>query len=167
MRERDAFGTIWLQNFYERRSLRIFPLYYAVLLFYCVTTWFGHRKSAVAGEFFHNLRYFFSYTANWGVRPGDHFYQAWSLATEEQFYLFWPFVVAFSRRRITPVIVITGVLVYVLVMRILIGTNVIDLGTIGNRAQSACRPRYVSGVFLPTPFTMNKAFAGFFRCWDR
>lgn len=101
LRERDAHGQISLGRFYGRRALRIFPLYYAVLGAYVVLTLLlekGPEKAA----FFENLPSFLTYTSNWFVRqePGQRaiFYFAWSLATEEQFYLLWPGVMFLAHR---------------------------------------------------------------------
>lgn len=96
LREYRQAGHISLRNFYIRRTLRIFPLYYAVLALYCVLVFATMRGTPKAAEFWGNLPAFATYTSNWFVdlaRGGDHgvtFYFAWSLATEEQFYLFWP-----------------------------------------------------------------------------
>lgn len=96
LREYRDRGSISLANFYIRRSLRIFPLYYAILLVYCVLVFVTMRGTPKAAEFWDNLPAFLTYTSNWFVTPGDAnshgttFYFAWSLATEEQFYLFWP-----------------------------------------------------------------------------
>ncbi len=107
LRERDQTGTINLGHFYARRTLRIFPLYYAVLALYAVAV-----AITVAGdearEFWRNLPAFATYTSNWFVdlpRNADGspkrviFYFAWSLATEEQFYLVWPWIVRTFRPR--------------------------------------------------------------------
>jgi peptidoglycan/LPS O-acetylase OafA/YrhL len=92
LREHDRCGTIDLRAFYVRRSLRIFPLYYAVLMLYVVLVFVLERSSPVGREFFSNLKYFATYTSNLFV-PLDGrtiFYFSWSLAAEEQFYLLWP-----------------------------------------------------------------------------
>ncbi len=93
IRERNDTGTISMTGFYMRRSLRIFPLYYAVLLLYVALVPVMDQGPA-GSEFFRNLPFFATYTSNWFV-PFDEseriiFYFAWSLATEEQFYLTWP-----------------------------------------------------------------------------
>lgn len=102
LREREANGTISLKNFYLRRSLRIFPLYYAVILMYVVVVMLFERHSIAGQEFFVHLKYYLTYTSNWFVsldRPRVIFYFAWSLATEEQFYLVWPSIEKFLGRR--------------------------------------------------------------------
>jgi peptidoglycan/LPS O-acetylase OafA/YrhL len=92
LRERDRQGHIDLKAFYWRRALRIFPLYYTVLLLYVVLVWVMERHSAAGQAFFGNLPYFATYTSNLFVKMDDRtiFYFAWSLAAEEQFYLIWP-----------------------------------------------------------------------------
>jgi peptidoglycan/LPS O-acetylase OafA/YrhL len=92
LREHDRRGTIDLRAFYMRRALRIFPLYYAVLLLYVVLVFVMERHTAVGRAFFDNLPYFATYTSNWFVALDGRtvFYFSWSLAAEEQFYLVWP-----------------------------------------------------------------------------
>ena len=87
LRERAATGDISLRGFYARRVLRIFPLYYTVLLVYVLLMLAARRGSA---PFWHNLPYFLSYTSNWFVPTSAVFGFSWSLSTEEQFYCFWP-----------------------------------------------------------------------------
>jgi peptidoglycan/LPS O-acetylase OafA/YrhL len=92
LRERERRGTIDLRAFYMRRALRIFPLYYAVLLLYVVLVFVMERHTPVGQAFFDNLPYFATYTSNWFVALDGRtiFYFSWSLAAEEQFYLVWP-----------------------------------------------------------------------------
>jgi peptidoglycan/LPS O-acetylase OafA/YrhL len=122
LRERDKFGFISLRNFYARRTLRIFPLYYAVLAFNIFFVIFFEHPSPAKTQFFHNIPSFLTYTANWFVNETSDrriiFSVAWSLSTEEQFYLFWPSVVSFSRRwRWFPIVlaIVLGTLNIVLV----------------------------------------------------
>ncbi|AMT73564.1 hypothetical protein ABG82_04785 [Mycobacteroides immunogenum] len=94
IRERDRTTDISLRNFYTRRALRIFPLYYAVLALYVLLVFATERGTAKGEQFFHNLPAFLTYTVNWFVDltsgTSVPFYFSWSLSTEEQFYLLWP-----------------------------------------------------------------------------
>lgn len=101
LRERDKLGDISLKKFYMRRSLRIFPLYYTVLLLYIALVLVMERGSEAGRAFWGNLPAYATYTTNWFVDlKGERviFYFAWSLATEEQFYLVWPWVQKYLRR---------------------------------------------------------------------
>lgn len=112
LRERRKTGSVALGQFYMRRTLRIFPLYFAVLGLYTALVWAMRPQSEADAQaratFFHNLPAFLTYTSNWfvGLDSGPRviFYFAWSLATEEQFYLFWPWVVRGSRRWYFPLV---------------------------------------------------------------
>ncbi len=103
LRERDKSGTISFGKFYARRSLRIFPLYYALLALLAVAL-LVKRQSSMAGPFFDDLPYLLTYTSNW-VESASILAIAWSLATEEQFYLVWPPIEKFLRGAITPILV--------------------------------------------------------------
>ncbi|MEQ9461860.1 MAG: acyltransferase [Phycisphaeraceae bacterium] len=94
LRERDHKGVISLRDFYMRRSLRIFPVYYGLLaalgLLYLI-------KPTLAGgdSFFRDLPYYATYTSNWIKTDTPNMDMVWSLAAEEQFYLVWPAIERF------------------------------------------------------------------------
>jgi len=95
LREQESRGFISLKNFYIRRSLRIFPLYFSVLALYVVLVLIFESDTERGREFFRNLPYYLTYTSNFAVQlsaSGTIFYFAWSLAAEEQFYSTWPWV---------------------------------------------------------------------------
>ena len=89
LREKAAPGAISLRSFYARRTLRIFPAYYA-----CVAASFvidhvagnpwprGLAESAVA--------YVVNYFNAFHGHPPTSIAHLWSLGVEEQFYLLWP-----------------------------------------------------------------------------
>lgn len=83
----------FFRTFYLRRSIRIFPIYYLTL---GAIAYLG----LVRGESITRLPFYLVYSqglANqWtGVHAGfpSVFDHSWSLAVEEQFYLFWPVIV--------------------------------------------------------------------------
>ena len=96
----DAKGSPgYFRNFYMRRTLRIFPLYYGVLvLVFCLGPWLLPAAPAERDSSF----WLWFYGGNIGAAlKGNYLYPSrwfeinhfWSLAVEEQFYLVWPFVV--------------------------------------------------------------------------
>jgi peptidoglycan/LPS O-acetylase OafA/YrhL len=98
-----------LRTFYIRRFFRIFPIYYLAITIliilnpmeyrsYCMydLLYISNIKMGLQGDFS-------------SVTP--HF---WSLAVEEQFYLFWPFLILFTRKNIIP---------YLLVLFLLLGLS--------------------------------------------
>jgi peptidoglycan/LPS O-acetylase OafA/YrhL len=109
LRERHRSGTISIRDFYIRRSLRIWPLYYATLGLYVVIELVFERGTVRSHNFFHYLPGFLTYTYTWCITPQwttGTFNLAWTLATEEQFYAFWPLVVRFFRGIWSSVVII-------------------------------------------------------------
>jgi peptidoglycan/LPS O-acetylase OafA/YrhL len=94
LRERRRKGRISLKGFYLRRVFRIMPIYYVALTAYVLLTLLTNRATPAGDQFLHHLPAFLTYTSNWfsdlSSGPSVTFYFAWSLATEEQYYLFWP-----------------------------------------------------------------------------
>ena len=92
----------YFRNFYVRRSLRIFPLYFAFLLVAFILIPAAGGALATATERAAQPWYWL-YASNvlfatWDAIPvaTGHL---WSLAVEEQFYLVWPLVVLWVGRR--------------------------------------------------------------------
>ena len=101
LREREKHGSIALGAFYARRSLRIFPLYYVVLSAFALHALFLRDAGPVRDHFLRSLPWYATYTSNWfvdnAVSHAVVFSFAWSLATEEQFYLGFPWLLRISR----------------------------------------------------------------------
>lgn len=88
-----------LGNFYARRFLRIFPIYYLLL----AAMWFLNHKRVANG-----ILWYLCYATNfycikindWGGLP-----HLWSLALEEQFYIVWPLFILLASKRMMPIII--------------------------------------------------------------
>ncbi|OYV05414.1 MAG: hypothetical protein CFE26_11725 [Verrucomicrobiales bacterium VVV1] len=88
----------YFRVFYLRRAVRIFPLYYAILIGVFLTRPAGPDSSAWYWLFASNLGA--TLKGDWLVSPeGVSLSHFWSLAVEEQFYLVWPLIVHFACRK--------------------------------------------------------------------
>lgn len=97
-------GEHWWRNFYIRRSLRIFPLYYLVLIVVtAIAVGMGYpwkTTSKLSIEFLYLTDIPGLWSTMWGSPLEAHLVHFWSLAVEEQFYLIWPFVLlGFAKNR--------------------------------------------------------------------
>jgi peptidoglycan/LPS O-acetylase OafA/YrhL len=87
----------YFSAFYARRVLRIFPLYYSVLIVILAVAAIlsprPHRVPLPADQklyFLYLTNWLVLWKGHWGPNILGHF---WSLAVEEQFYLIWPLCV--------------------------------------------------------------------------
>jgi peptidoglycan/LPS O-acetylase OafA/YrhL len=87
LKEEQKVGRISLHSFYIRRTLRIFPAYYFLLLTYLILQLVGYLyipSSAWVTAL--------TYTKYFNYKVEYYTSHAWSLAVEENFYLFWPLI---------------------------------------------------------------------------
>ncbi len=126
--EKERFGTVFVKAFYIRRVLRIWPLYYLIIIlglfvlphipYFSIPGYtegvhyrFGTKVFLYAILFpnvVYNLYDYMPYLA-----------QTWSIGIEEQFYLIWPWLMKWSHRYLLVLLTI--------VISILLITNILYL----------------------------------------
>lgn len=113
----------YFRNFYARRTLRIFPLYFGVLValflvlprFVTLSPMLNEAARHQVWLWTYTSNFYIAHVATWqSLTYVNHF---WSLAIEEHFYLAWPLIVfACDRRLLTRICV--GVLLGGLALRV-------------------------------------------------
>lgn len=109
----------YFRNFYARRVLRIWPLYYSILaLTLIVAPIFAHPMRSTAASVWPA---FVFYVQNIAFVHRDSYPfglgATWSLAVEEQFYLAWPLVVFLLNKR-TLAVVSACLVIFSLTLRV-------------------------------------------------
>ncbi|MFL5786503.1 MAG: acyltransferase family protein [Flavisolibacter sp.] len=115
----------YFRNFYARRFLRIFPLYYGTLIvFFCVAPYFVSKENISVYNYYNqNQAWFWSDMQNWlfvrkGLGQSPFLTHFWSLAVEEQFYIIWPFFIFLIKDLKKMKIVIVSLILLALVIRV-------------------------------------------------
>ena len=83
-----------IRQFYIRRFLRIFPLYYLVVALAAIMN-FGTIREFFYWHVLYASNFIVALRDSW-IGLESHF---WSLSVEEQYYLFWPCLVIFTPRK--------------------------------------------------------------------
>lgn len=99
IRERKATGTVQVKQFYIRRILRIWPLYYLGLMLGVIVAFLpgGNRAEiAVIGWFGVFLSTWIMPLHGWIANPVS---PLWSISVEEQFYAFAPWLAKYLGRK--------------------------------------------------------------------
>lgn len=109
IKEYEKTSGINIKQFYIRRILRIWPLYFAVVIFSFFI--YPGLKSLVFDLNNHlssNVFYHLVFLSNFDVLHMEKFFRGnealsqnitWSVSIEEQFYLFWPLIFAFLPKK--------------------------------------------------------------------
>jgi peptidoglycan/LPS O-acetylase OafA/YrhL len=154
----------FFRNFYARRTLRIFPLYY-LFLFIVFTV----IPLTQGGAYFQtpflkasgSPAWYFTYMSNFAyvVVPGDRPYflaPLWTLAIEEQFYICFPFLVSIlNPNRLWKLLV--GVIIGTLIFRIVTMFAYPEMGVAFQRVITPARVDGIAmGALLSLGFRMGK-----------
>jgi peptidoglycan/LPS O-acetylase OafA/YrhL len=100
IKEKEIGNGISIKNFYLKRVLRIWPVYY--LLFICgffllpLISRNGLLLPAIIPkpEFWNSFFYNFILLPNFSKVSNPIAFQSWSIGVEEQFYIFWPLLLS-------------------------------------------------------------------------
>ncbi|MFZ9651610.1 MAG: acyltransferase family protein, partial [Ilumatobacteraceae bacterium] len=162
LRETNATGTISLKSFYERRIKRILPaVAFAIIgtLFLSIFALspFGEQQqvaqTARASSFFAANFYFYLQDSYWALaeNPLRHL---WSLAVEEQFYIFFPLLllalnklkIRINSRLSVAILIVISIISFVISYLLSIGEQIL--------------PKPELFAFFGTPWRMWEFLAG-------
>lgn len=112
IKELKEKNEISFKNFYVRRILRIWPLYYIILFLsmFLIKEEQSTISYVLCFTIFPNIAH--AINEGWSSSP-----QIWSIGVEEQFYLFWPFILSiifFFKKKLLPVFLILFFILYTL-----------------------------------------------------
>ncbi|MDB5255878.1 MAG: acyltransferase [Chitinophagaceae bacterium] len=119
LKESEQKGRFDIVHFYIRRALRIWPLYFAVLIFCFLLYPYLQSVTGHTAHMLYHPAYFFSFLSNFDILQVEKSFPGmntspvsitWSIAIEEQFYLIWPLLLYFAPKKIYPVIFISVII---------------------------------------------------------
>ncbi len=160
----------YFRNFYARRALRIFPVYYAFLVALIVLIpLVAHDQRFASDAVAHRFFWYATYLTNVKLldaaplNTNDFLIvgHLWSLAVEEQFYLIWPgLVLLFARRRLLAIC--AALIVWGFVLRI-----VMDVAGAGRYVTYEITPARIDtlavGAFIALAFREPRDFSALKR----
>ncbi|MHB8261604.1 MAG: acyltransferase family protein [Bacteroidia bacterium] len=107
--------TINIKDFYIRRVLRIWPLYFFTLGISLLYAYFTYSLST---DFFSTkfllYVFFLPNIASIIFISGGFPTQLWSVGSEEQFYLFWPWLIMYFRKKLKLILILIPTLFFAL-----------------------------------------------------
>jgi len=96
---------VLVKNFFIRRALRIFPIYYLLVFFLLIVNYEGLKE---------HIAYYLAYCINvfcYRTNTWTSFSHTWTLDVEEQFYLLWPWLVIFVNEKYFRFVAVVAIVV--------------------------------------------------------
>lgn len=157
VKEFQKYQTISFKDFYIRRILRIWPLYYLIILisYFFTEHQISNRTLLLCISIFPNIPP--ALKSSWEGSP-----QIWSIGVEEQFYLFWPLFIYFIIKRRLNIYIIGFIIIYTALPYVL---NYINIYTIENEKLYSFVEKFfyytkfncmAIGAFLGANLALNK-----------
>lgn len=110
-----------IKIFYFKRALRVFPLYYLVLIIFLIIFPLFNIGYLSFKYYVDNQLWFWFFLQNWLLtfKPTNQsgLVHLWSIAVEEQFYLLWPLIILVFKKPSKLLFIIGGLLIAVLITR--------------------------------------------------
>lgn len=141
-------STVWF-NFYVRRFLRLVPAFWAWIAILTVL-----KIEPIASSWAWHA----SYLTNVWIAMGHPMNDFWSLAVEEQFYIFWPFVIAFTPRKYLLWVVAATTVYFSVIFKGWAQYNGIDPNTIQPLLMTNLTELGVGSLLGVVSFQKGKAF---------
>jgi peptidoglycan/LPS O-acetylase OafA/YrhL len=124
--EKEKFKTIDVKKFYIRRVLRIWPLYYLIIIlglfvlphihFFDIPEYTEGVSKHFGAKVFFYMILFPNVVSNFAAYM-PYIAQSWSIGIEEQFYLIWPWMVKWTKHYL--IVLISIVIGLVLITNVL------------------------------------------------
>lgn len=120
MQEKAVKQTVAVKKFYIRRILRIWPMYYLVVLLGFLVLPNIHfldnpyLNKFLDSNFAPNFTLYLLFLPNLAFAifaAVPHIGQTWSIGVEEQFYLLWPLIVKHSKNVLKALLMVIGILI--------------------------------------------------------
>ncbi len=111
LKEKKLTNSINIKKFYLRRILRIWPLYYMFILV-CIIIVSQMKAESILVP---TLWYYLFFTANIPFLSASGIWiivHYWSIGVEEQYYLFWPWVVKYAKSNLIKVTIVLLILFF-------------------------------------------------------
>jgi len=107
LEEKERTDNVSIKKFYIRRILRIWPLYFIIIILAPLVAFLTNSNEFNFPNYLKALPFFLFFMPNIayaiGIKIG-FIDILWSIGSEEQFYLFWPWIIKYSPRKILLII---------------------------------------------------------------